>query len=363
MGCQISDFCSGFTVFADPNDPENDFMPIPEIRVKGADLTLLNLENNVLYLNKVTDPWYRAENASDGVFGKQWSASEDMSVMAYLEQYQFCSQGRCTELTGLNKLGPNSTGSWGLNSNQQETYNTLWKAAWGIKVQFSAFLLGYETLLAQEYRWGANQLTSSALPADQWITEISNLHNVSLAMLQRRIVEHASPAQAMPSTGINSTSFIVPANTTEAMELCTRQRVYDTAYSSFSVAGLVSVIVVALAIIIVNLMIDRVVAFLQVRFHVGEAKELAWIEAGLLQLQRLAFEGRGIGPWAGLDADVPVTTTHAQRFRASDMYESRGDVDLSLLSTTQGAASKGSPQAYSRVKSTLDTEPSHSTTQ
>jgi hypothetical protein len=36
-------------------------------------------------------------------------------------------------------------------------------------------------------------------------------------------------------------------------------------------------------------------------------KGLEWAETGVLQLHRMACEGRGIGPWSGEKSDVPMT--------------------------------------------------------
>ena len=324
------------SAFADENDIENEFAPIPELKVKNADLTLLNLENKASYVGNVSDPWFSATSVTKDTIDR-WLPDNEVAVMAYLEQYQFCSPSRCTEITGLHKLAPNTTGNLNLTPRQQEVYNVLWKSIWAVKVRFAIYITGVEAILAKDYLWGVNSRGSAPLPHNQWETEITNLHNVSLALLQRRRVEHAAPLQlALFTEDRNATSYIIQANTSDALDLCQHQRIRDAQYASFSVSALVTVILFACAIIAVNLSLEKIVAHIQRRFGVGEAKRLAWIETEPLQLQRLALEERGVGPWAGTQDDVPVTLTYGQTFHASKMYapfNGRGeDVDLSLLS-------------------------------
>lgn len=61
---------------------------------------------------------------------------------------------------------------------------------------------------------------------------------------------------------------------------------------------------------------------LQRRNEKGEAARLDWIESDTLQLQRAAFQARGIGPWKSKDDGVPVTTVFGQRFRGTKLHPS-----------------------------------------
>jgi len=317
----LTDPYSAIVAFADENDTESDITPLPDLKPKDADLNIISLDNSAAYMTKVTDPWFRAENQSiDGQLNF-WQSPIQFSFIAYIEQYQICSRTACTKLTGINSLAPNTTGSLGLSAYQQAIYDTLWNAAWGMKVKFAIGLLGGENLLAKDFLWTTLGNISPGLPNDQWITEVMNMHNISMALLQRRIIEYALPPQVPLQDNKTSSDYVVPTYTTEGKELCSRQRVRNAAYTTFSFARLIVVVLVAGVIIATNLILGKLVAWIQVRYGTGEAKRISWIEAEVLQLQRVAFEGRGIGPWTGTEEDVPIVLTSDQCFAGSKVFE------------------------------------------
>ena len=323
--------CRTFTSFAEEDDVENEFSPIAELKHEDSDLTLLILENSAHYIGEVSDPWFHSDILETIFNATYWTPTNEVNILAYLEQYQFCSMRECTELTGLNKLRPDNGGSQplGLSLYQQQIYNILWKAAWGSKAQILVYMLGAENLLAKDYLWTSGASFSGEIPDDQWMLEIANMHNISVAVMQRRLVEYASPPTIMLGSHENTTKYVIPANTTEARKLCRRQRMRSVKYTSFGAVTLLIIILVASVIIIVNLLLSKAVARLQIWLGFGEDHRFAWIEAEKLQLQRLAFEAHGIGPWIGQESDVPVTI--AMTHDLHDLSISASDADDDLL--------------------------------
>jgi hypothetical protein len=75
-------------------------------------------------------------------------------------------------------------------------------------------------------------------------------------------------------------------------------------------------------VVLVNVSLPHLMGWLQRRSEKGEAARLDWIGSEPLQLQRVAFEARGIGPWKCKDGGVPVTAKLGQRFRGMRFHPS-----------------------------------------
>jgi len=290
---------------------ESDFSPVPDFRRNDSDVTLAVLYNAAVYFGKVEDPWFKAENLSTST--PVWLPSRYMSVLRCSQQYQFCNQKRCSPLTGLYEVGPEPSEDLGLNKNQIATRKLLWKAAWGTQLGFIFLLMGNEALIAEDYLWGTT-MWSSPLPENQWQIEVQNLHNVSLALLQQRVVEYASPPNIEIRPGLNSLEHVVRLNNTADLDLCSCVKIRTTNYYSFSVLGLSIIMFVGTIIITTNIFLAMVISWIQKRTGFGLYKRLEWIESGALQLQRMASEGRGIGPWGGYEDSVPVPVMPEQKF-------------------------------------------------
>lgn len=87
------------------------------------------------------------------------------------------------------------------------------------------------------------------------------------------------------------------------------QKINSAAHVSFSVFGLGFIAAFGILVIPVSLSLESVVAFVQKRLKKNLHKRLEWRTNGILQLQRLAYERLGIGPWTGHDRLVPCLET------------------------------------------------------
>jgi hypothetical protein len=58
-------------------------------------------------------------------------------------------------------------------------------------------------------------------------------------------------------------------------------------------------------------------------FRGDDEKAKEWVETGIMQLHRLAWEGRGIGPWNGKEDGMPRTMDSGLKFSVGvlDMEE------------------------------------------
>lgn len=225
---------------------------------------------------------------------------------------------------------------------------------WNSRSHFAGFFLGEDIFLAKNLLWGGI-VTSQGLPNDQWEKEVMGINNVSLAMIQRRMIEHVYPPQLEVRPNVYTTSFIIPPNSEEGRKLCTRQRARNAAYSSFNFLGLLAITFVALAIIATNLILSMVVAWLQKRFGRGQARREAWVENSVLHLQRLAFEGRTDGAWQGHEKDIPVTAIYGQKLQMPstanlprENREATYDHELNLLQRGSDHTSQQQFSNYNR---------------
>lgn len=85
------------------------------------------------------------------------------------------------------------------------------------------------------------------------------------------------------------------------------QKIRSDSFTSFSVLGLVILLVVGGLLIGVSYMLDSVVHWILNRKNVRTYQRLEWNTNETLQLQRLAHEEAGFGTWTGAAGDNPVT--------------------------------------------------------
>lgn len=230
----------------------------------------------------------------------------DVSVMACLDQHQFCnpSTQKCTPLTGSYVLGYTSDELHGLGLN---------RAQYATAQLINAFIKDLTTYVSVHTR-GANALRASdtvhdnyfqiGLPNNQWMTEVSAWYGISMAKLQQKIVQYATGPPYVPE-GYNVTRLPVREGDT----LCNNQLIRSTTGTlSFSVLGVAIILFVGTILIIMSLILDTVAQFIRKKAKRNEYKSLQWIVDEKLQLQRLAYEEAGQGQWSGGANSVPITT-------------------------------------------------------
>jgi hypothetical protein len=118
--------------------------------------------------------------------------------------------------------------------------------------------------------------------------------------------------------GPGSTFTLTPPTDPIGAKMCRNQLVRDIGrHQSFSVLGLALVLVLGGVIIVLGMVADTIVGWLQTSSK-GKYRRNQWVLEQKLQLQRAAYEGFGVGgAWEGkLDAvprtagfDVPVPSS------------------------------------------------------
>lgn len=218
-------------------------------------------------------------------------------------------------MSGLYAIDDKLVSTVGFNYAQIATFRLLWKATWAMQIRYVLLNLGANILLAKDKLYISLDRLSSTLPPNQWHAEVENIHNISMAILQRRVVDHASPSSFKLNGSLRSDKYIIPENDTESLRLCSHQRIRTSEYSSFSVLGLALIFLGGAFIILINILLAGTVGWFQRKTGRGLHRRLEWIEGEMLQLQRMLFEGWGIGPWNGDQNIVPVTALFGQKFQ------------------------------------------------
>jgi hypothetical protein len=298
------------------NDTASDFAPIPDFNVPNADVTLISILSQVKYAGSTTDPLFKAlkESSQNSQF---FTASNDLSILGCMEQYQFCNLGnkRCTDLTGLYGVKTAiEKGDLFLTSRQQAVYQVMWKAAWSMALKWAFEVLSDNILRARDSVFTAKSTTSSSLPSHQWEIEALNIHNLSLAVFQRRVWEFASPESFEIRPGLNSLKQIVRPTEPNMLELCGLQKILSSNHYSVSVLGMGIILGVGSLLILLDWILIQQIFWFRSLTSGRHLKKADWANTGTLQLQRQALEARGVGPWSSKDYEVPVLTERFMTF-------------------------------------------------
>ena len=248
------------------------------------------------YDGEVADPWFNITVQINDSLGTAWQAPVGISVLGCLEQYQFCLGDTCSKLDALYQHRTNGYGLK-LTVEQRAVADLMWKSLWAAQLQYSLTLTGNQILLANEAVLAYTNKRSTKLPTDQWVTEAQNFANISLAMLQRRTVEYASP----PLIYRNMPNYLIPPDSDAARALCSLTLVRSEGYTSFKGLGLIILPMLALFLTLTNAALGTF-ARQQTPYHYFE-------------LLRLALQSMGHRDWEGSEKTAP--TIKDQEFRFS----------------------------------------------
>ena len=271
--------------------------------------------NSIPFSYPVDDPWYSAHsnpfqvsvNASEvgdtsgtTATSTVYFRDRPVSVLACTEQYQLCATNPrpdCTPLTGSLVL-EEAIGNLVLNDAQQATADVLLA---GNELVLTDLIghLGASALTAQSSK---SNSVSGYLPPNQWTLEAESWNQIMLADMQRSVLEYAtgpSNPQVLP--------FLLPPNGSSQAHLCNNQKARSGQAQNFSVLAIGLILGLGLLIIGVNLILHRLVSYIQRERDLKDYRRLAWKSNGLLQLQRLAHEEVGFGTWERCAKVVPVT--------------------------------------------------------
>ncbi|KAI9795054.1 MAG: hypothetical protein M1816_000076 [Peltula sp. TS41687] len=276
--------------FASGDGPNNSWTPIEALFRNDADVSLIFLSaNDIIYAGKIKDPIFQATTES-----KTFKEAGN-NVTFYTTDY--CIYGR-----------------------------------------------GASALRAQEVVRG---LFSEPLPDNQWQAEVEYWFTIGLAKLQRYIVSYAAGVPFY-AANVSKGTYISKPSDAASQYVCDNQKVQVTGGTiSFSTLGVVLIVIFGGLLIGTSLVLDPIIGLISK--HKKKKKKNAhhrhrqWAVEEKLQLQRLAFEGAGLGTWSNGNATVPIT-------RPDEKFEVLRDVTSAHMgeeTSTQTLLSRSSGRAPS----------------
>ncbi|KAH7075062.1 hypothetical protein FB567DRAFT_183030 [Paraphoma chrysanthemicola] len=289
----------------------NTWHPIPELLKSDADTSIIFLESHdipFLYA-PVHDPWFSASQGpfNRSVFGDTvpyYLGDESVSVLACVQQYQFCNaavegNASCTPLLGIFQASSTASATIFPELKQREAFAWSAKAITNMAGGFNEIIgqLGGSSLLASDSLTESGQ---SPLPDNQWELELEHLFKFTMADIQRAILDLATGPQSTDSRQFHS-----PPDNAKARALCGSQKIRSDSFTSFSVLGLVLILSIGGLIMIVSVLLPWTME--RMRRHRNPLPSVEWNMNEILQLQRLAHEAVGAGDWDDVSSDYPLT--------------------------------------------------------
>lgn len=312
------------------------FIAIPQLNRTDADVSLYFLESMTRFIEPVDDPWFLSQDLFQGD-APYFVRNFPVAVVGCTEQHQTCNipTGACTTLTGavVGAVSPNDT-VLGIKFGSRQ--HSVWRRMTAMQSTLVRLVpnLGGSTLLAQQYVW---QTVSARVPDNQWMLEFGNWFGISMTLIQRQIVEYITgPFDPQYN------KYITPPSKTDRW-MCTNQIVQRDDYASFSVLGIAIILSFGGLIILANLMLDNIVTLFQTSSGTTRNTPLEWKFTSTLQLQRMAYEGRGLGTWSIITATVPVTEKE-EKFGIPEMAIPQSKSSRMILAWRLSIFSKRKPE-------------------
>jgi hypothetical protein len=264
---------------------QSSFAPIPELEqaLIDADVFLFYLSFTGTYIEPIDDPWFSAhqpfhQNTSIPFLETTYARDRPISTMGCTEQHQFCTLDKCTPLLGFGPVQDYLEANIALSPAQSITLERVLMAAEKASIQQIPPTLAYVSapLLALDRRVSEHHTVSLPLPNDQWKREIEYWQSISLAQLQRTIVEYGTGQIAA------QTKYLLPPSTDAERWICQNLMIRSTVYQSFRILALSLILITGLSVILLSLWIEEVGAWLVRRLGRDGAAGEIWKDHDML---------------------------------------------------------------------------------
>jgi hypothetical protein len=268
-----------------PNSGQSTFAPIPELEqaLVDADVFLLYLGFTGTYLQPIDDPWFSAHqpfhlNTSVPFLETTYARDRPISTMGCTEQHQFCTMETCTPLLGFGPVQDYLEAHVKLSPAQNITLDRVMGAVAMASIQEIAPTLAYVSapLLALDKRISGHHTVSLPLPNNQWKKEVEHWQSISLAQLQRTIVEYGTGQIAAEP------KYLLPPSTDAEKWICQNLMIRSTVYQSFNILALSLILVAGLSIILLSLWVEEAAAWLWRRLGRDDTAGEIWKDHDML---------------------------------------------------------------------------------
>ncbi|KAF2020984.1 hypothetical protein BU24DRAFT_487495 [Aaosphaeria arxii CBS 175.79] len=287
---------------------ESPFQTLPEMsRPKDDVLVALVAKNSVRYGQPVDDPLFAAHKpivhydlgTAENV---TWYYSDvPATALGCVVQRQWCIKDgkngdQCTELAGF----PESPVIPELK-NASDVQKSILKVSLVASILFDYTNKG-GGLKASDYVDTGGRVMSH--PDNLWLRELSTWESHTWAASQIVFADYA-----MGPKNRNSMAKSVEPKTPGEKQLCGSLKVHKPGgFVNINYFGLVFILTIATFVTVVDLVLLRLLIVLKsFRPAAISARIDRWLQDGVWQLQRHAYEGHGQGDWEHLEKEVPVT--------------------------------------------------------
>lgn len=294
------------------------YQPIAALNKTDADLSMSFIAANAMkYLTQVNDPVFGAHDPLDVNGTTVYMADVYVTVLGCSEQYRICNpvSSVCTPFLGsfqlMNALAANQDG---LDFTFRQNATAYRLAA--LNMLTSQYEINHDrsggSLRATET---VNFLTQVSLPPNQWQIEVSAWFDTGLAKLQALTQELAANT-ANPMPGSRVVSYSASRSYGVFYDFCYSQLVSDSSGStSFSVLGLIILFVIGGAIILMSLIIDTIIGFIQKKTGKGLYAHMEWIVSDRLHMHMMLMRELRLGQWSnGAVQKIPTTVGGVHKF-------------------------------------------------
>ncbi|CAO2652324.1 Nn.00g006070.m01.CDS01 [Neocucurbitaria sp. VM-36] len=296
---------------APERDVDSNFDPIPELATDNADLTLIMVTlNQVRYSAPVEDPFFSAHKPFNWIA----STTDNMTVyfsdwpnamMGCKQQHQLCHARKgakdfCTDLSFLPDAA-NSTNFPNASELQIAGLQLILDAS----SSYTTYGAALKGLNATSKFASNNGFVTDDFPTDQWVTEVVGWEKYIWATFQAYISDYAVGFSAR----VPALKEYIQTNLTQGeKELCKVQRmVKPSGVMNISVLGLAIVVAFAALFTLADLIVLKFIIFLKRSRKALNPRIGRWIQDGVFQLQRRAYEANDEGIWVRQDTEVPAT--------------------------------------------------------
>ncbi|KAK4223661.1 hypothetical protein QBC38DRAFT_459135 [Podospora fimiseda] len=280
------------------------FKPIPALVNPRSELLILFLSsNNIPYFTPTTDNWYRAtKKLNMSVYCPQlpintgeirlpvYGHEEPASPLGCIDQVEVCSAHRRT-IDGKQRLCTglmNPVDVPGVTINILDVDAEVKRAVWKYSLLFAP-----SNECQHCHRRRQSRDSSGAV-----------LHgSVHSRAFTARSVANRGVAHLLDHIGIDPTSI----RPDESKEMCQNQKIRTTAFSSFSMLGLILIILTGTQIILISYLLEPITAILHRKGKYRDYAYYEWLTTSAFQLQRLAHRGVEAGTWTHTLSSVPTT--------------------------------------------------------
>jgi hypothetical protein len=301
------------------SDSSGGFVPVPELFVPNRSLTLIFASFAGLYTGPSDDLWIpvhqnitqpfmnNGTNVTNSFPVQEWAPDNPLSVLACVEQQQFCNPSflggeNCTEMLSPDDFlisGPGLMAEIGASDRQLLIASTIYTAA--SQSTFYNTVRNLDVpLLADRFAAGS---VSVPLPKNQWELEVQNWFQIGLNNVQRMVVNSATgPPAQFPQYSFNQTKSL-------ALEwMCGNQIIRREDFTSFSTLVIALIFSLGGAVIALSWFLENIVGWVRTKFNGDLWRQEKWWMDGTLQLQRAAFETSGLGGvWRVGMEDIPIS--------------------------------------------------------